>query len=47
MSLHIQSEVVDPQPVDQLDAFVLKAFAGVNYSLAITLDGKLFEWGMY
>jgi len=36
-----------PQPVYRIKGFVLKAYAGVNYSLAITLEGKLYEWGMY
>jgi alpha-tubulin suppressor-like RCC1 family protein len=32
--------------MNKIHGFVLKAYAGVNYSLAITLDGKLYEWGM-
>lgn len=41
-------EVVgQPREVEQMRGHVIKAYAGNSYSLAVTLDGKLFEWGMY
>lgn len=42
----MQLEVTDPCPVYHLKVFVVKAFAGVNYSLAVTREGKLYEWGV-
>ncbi len=41
-------EVVEqPREALQVRGHVIKAYAGINYSLAVTLEGKLLEWGMY
>ena len=45
-SLPAQEIIEEPQEVQLLRGHVTKAFAGTNYSLAITLDGKLYEWGI-
>lgn len=26
---------------------ILKAYAGLNYSIALGISGNLYEWGMY
>jgi alpha-tubulin suppressor-like RCC1 family protein len=43
-----EEEVVEqPREAEQVRGHVIKAYAGSSYSLAVTLDGKLYEWGMY
>jgi hypothetical protein len=39
--------VEQPREAEQINGHVIKAYAGNNYSLAVTLEGKLLEWGMY
>lgn len=36
-----------PKRAKKLNVFVTMGFAGTHYSLALSSDGKVYEWGMY
>jgi alpha-tubulin suppressor-like RCC1 family protein len=42
-----EETVEQPREAVQVCGHVIKAYAGSSYSLAVTLEGKLLEWGMY
>lgn len=41
----IQSIIETPRQVDTCK-YIISAFAGYNYSLALTTEGQIYEWGM-
>jgi alpha-tubulin suppressor-like RCC1 family protein len=38
---------VKPTLVRKMNKFVTMAFAATHYSLALSSDGNIYEWGMY
>jgi len=42
----IEDFIEEPQPV-KINKKVLSAYAASHYSLALTEDGVIYEWGMY
>lgn len=42
----MQKITTKPQPVTKLNKFVTMGFAATHYSIVVTSDGSLYEWGM-